>query len=110
LSTTKKKGSSVPWFLRTHPLDEQRIARIKKLLPKTRAEFYSVTTRMVTLISPGDGERILVRWKPRFTLYSARRSVGLNQVPAKSTIERAGKTIPAQPATVLRPGDVVRWK
>ena len=106
----KKKGSSVPWFLRTHPLDEQRIARIKKLLPKTRAEFYSVTTRMVTLISPGDGERIWLRWKPRLTLYSARRSAGLNQVPAKSTIERAGKTIPAQPTTVLRPGDVVRWK
>jgi predicted Zn-dependent protease len=106
----QKKGSNLPWFLRTHPLDEQRIARIKQLLPKARAEFNSVTTRTVTLISPSDGEPALVRWKPELTLYSARRSAGLNQVPAGATIQRAGKTIPGQPTTVLQPGDVVRWK
>jgi predicted Zn-dependent protease len=106
----KKKGSNMPWFLRTHPLDEQRIVRIKRLLPVAMREYQSVSTRTVTLISPSDGEPTLVRWKPRLTLYSARRSAGLNQVSAKSTIERAGKTFPAEPATVLRPGDVVRWK
>ena len=100
----------MPWFLRTHPLDEQRIVRIKKLLPVAMREYQSVSTRTVTLISPSDGEPTLVRWKPRLTLYSARRSAGLNQVSAKSTIERAGKTFPAEPVTVLRPGVVVRWK
>ena len=106
----KKKGSSVPWFLRTHPLDEQRIARIKKLLPVAMREYHSVTTRMVTLISPSDGEPTLVRWKPRLTLYSARRSAGLSQVPAEATIERKGKTLAGQSSTVLQAGDVVRWK
>ena len=32
-------GSQTPWFLRTHPLDQQRIARIQQLLPKAQAEF-----------------------------------------------------------------------
>jgi predicted Zn-dependent protease len=32
-------GSQTPWFLRTHPLDQQRIAKIQQLLPKAQAEF-----------------------------------------------------------------------
>ena len=29
----KEQGGSVPWFLRTHPLDEERIANLRKLMP-----------------------------------------------------------------------------
>jgi len=32
-------GSDTLWFLRTHPLDEDRIAQLKTLLPEARAQF-----------------------------------------------------------------------
>lgn len=39
----KSAGGSTPWFLRTHPLDQDRIANIQKLLPKAQAEFRPAT-------------------------------------------------------------------
>ncbi len=33
----KKAGGDVPWFLRTHPLDETRIADIEKWIPEAKA-------------------------------------------------------------------------
>lgn len=36
----KQAGSSTPWFLRTHPLDDKRIADLKTLLPKAKAEYH----------------------------------------------------------------------
>ncbi|HEY5720394.1 MAG TPA: M48 family metallopeptidase, partial [Gammaproteobacteria bacterium] len=35
----RKHGGSTPWFLRTHPLDQQRIEQIGKWLPKARREY-----------------------------------------------------------------------
>jgi len=35
----KRMGGSTPWFLRTHPLDEKRIADLQKWLPRARQEF-----------------------------------------------------------------------
>ena len=35
----RTQGQQTPWFLRTHPLDENRISNIESLLPKARAEF-----------------------------------------------------------------------
>ena len=35
----KKSGSQTPWFLRTHPLDEARIAQLKQWMPEARAQF-----------------------------------------------------------------------
>jgi predicted Zn-dependent protease len=35
----KNGGGQTPWFLRTHPLDEDRIANLKQLLPKAKAEY-----------------------------------------------------------------------
>lgn len=32
-------GGNTPWFLRTHPLDEQRVKDIEKWLPEARAQF-----------------------------------------------------------------------
>ncbi len=32
-------GSSTPWFLRTHPLDEKRIQQLKAWLPQAKAEY-----------------------------------------------------------------------
>ena len=34
----KQKGGDVPWFLRTHPLDETRIADIEKWIPEAKAQ------------------------------------------------------------------------
>jgi predicted Zn-dependent protease len=35
----RQSGSGTPWFLRTHPLDETRIARIKEWLPEAKKEY-----------------------------------------------------------------------
>ena len=35
----RKQGGGAPWFLQTHPLDEQRIAALERALPKARAEY-----------------------------------------------------------------------
>lgn len=35
----KAGGGETPWFLRTHPLDEDRIANLKQLMPKAKAEY-----------------------------------------------------------------------
>lgn len=32
-------GASTPWFLRTHPTDEQRVQNLKALLPKAKAQY-----------------------------------------------------------------------
>jgi predicted Zn-dependent protease len=32
-------GTSPPWFLRTHPVDEQRIEQIKRWLPQAKADY-----------------------------------------------------------------------
>ena len=34
-----KSGSTTPWFLRTHPLDEKRIAALKAELPKAKSQY-----------------------------------------------------------------------
>lgn len=35
-----KQSGATPWFLRTHPTDEQRIADLKRLLPKAQSQFH----------------------------------------------------------------------
>jgi predicted Zn-dependent protease len=35
----KRSGGGTPWFLRTHPLDEDRIANLKKLMPQAKAQY-----------------------------------------------------------------------
>ena len=35
----KAGGGETPWFLRTHPLDEDRIKELKKMLPEAKREF-----------------------------------------------------------------------
>ncbi|MCX7887676.1 MAG: M48 family metallopeptidase, partial [Verrucomicrobiae bacterium] len=35
----KQRGSAVPGFLRTHPVDEVRIAQLQQLMPKALAEY-----------------------------------------------------------------------
>jgi predicted Zn-dependent protease len=34
----KSGGGQTPWFLRTHPLDQDRVNNLKKLMPKAKAE------------------------------------------------------------------------
>lgn len=34
-----KQGSSTPWFLRTHPLDETRIKQLKEWMPEAKKQF-----------------------------------------------------------------------
>lgn len=35
----RQQGQNTPWFLRTHPLDDQRIENIRKLLPRAEAVY-----------------------------------------------------------------------
>jgi len=117
-------GSRAPWFLRTHPLDEQRIEDIKRLLSEAKLEFRprrsdgpAPTTpilpkqesKTVTLIVPGTDERKVIAWKPGITIYTARRQAGI-ALAGTPQLTRAGKLRPAKPNTTLKPGDVVRWK
>ena len=123
----QKKGNKVPWFLRTHPLDEQRIENLKRLMPRANLQYRPRSakeinspqsnqkpqkkgvTKTVILFDPKDMSRRSVIWKPGLTLYSARRSVKIDAASG-AMIERAGKIFPGKPATALQPNDMVRWK
>ena len=41
----KRAGGGTPWFLRTHPLDEKRIADLKAALPKAMQEYQNARRR-----------------------------------------------------------------
>lgn len=125
----KQQGGNVPWFLRTHPLDQERIANLHKLMPKAKLQYRPRSSEeglpsvpnliappakvaeqpVVFLVNPDNQKRQQIPWKPGLTLYSARRSAGIGSA-AEATIERAGKTLVGRTATALQPGDVVRWK
>ena len=120
-------GSRTPWFLRTHPLDEQRIEDLKRLLPEAQLQYRPrgkedpPTTRptaptlpkqiskTVTLIVPQTGARKVIPWKSGITIYTARRKAGIRPTGLPQ-LTRAGKLRPAKPATTLKAGDVVHWK
>ena len=124
-------GSRTPWFLRTHPLDEQRIEDLKRLLPEAQLQYRprgieepppalptlpkevsevpKENSKNITLINPKTGERKVVPWKPGMTIYTARRKAGIRPTGTPQ-LTRAGKLRPAKPATTLKAGDVVRWK
>ena len=120
-------GSRTPWFLRTHPLDEQRIEDLKRLLPEAQLQYRPrgkedpPTTRptaptlpkqipkTVTLIVPQTGAREVISWKSGITIYTARRKAGIRPTGLPQ-LTRAGKLRPAKPATTLKAGDVVHWK
>ena len=123
----KQRNSSTPWFLRTHPLDEQRIENLKRLMPKAKLQYRprpidegpTVTVpkqtkptmpKTVTLIAPASGVAKTVPWVPALTLYSARRKAGFNRVPNMATIDRGGRELTGKRGSALQPGDVVRWK
>jgi predicted Zn-dependent protease len=36
----RQQGGATPWFLRTHPTDDQRVANLKALLPKAQAQYH----------------------------------------------------------------------
>ncbi|MDP7010148.1 MAG: M48 family metallopeptidase [Verrucomicrobiota bacterium] len=123
----QKKGSKVPWFLRTHPLDEQRIENLRRLMPKAKLQYrprlgdvnapvvafkkiLPARLKAVMLVDPVNGAAKTISWVPSLTLYSARRKAGFNRVPNVATIERGSKVIPGKRDTALEPGDIVRWK
>ena len=41
----RRAGGGTPWFLRTHPLDEKRIADLKANLPKAMDEYRKAQRR-----------------------------------------------------------------
>lgn len=119
----RAQGSgNTPWFLRTHPLDEQRIEDLKRLLPEAKLEYRprdnedlptptlpKAVDKTVTLIVPGTGMRKVVDWKEGITIYTARRKAGI-PLAGKPRLTRGGKLHPANANTTLKPGDVVRWQ
>ncbi len=125
--SNRNKSSSMPWFLRTHPLDERRIENLRRLMPKAKLEYdlrsnsgnspvvfpkqtQHTRPKTVMLINPGDGTAKIIPWVPSLTLYSARRKAGFNRVPGIATIERGSKVISGKRGTTLESGDIVRWK
>jgi hypothetical protein len=123
----QKKGSKVPWFLRTHPLDEQRIENLRRFMPKAKLQYrprlgdvnapvvvfkkvLPARLKAVMLVDPVNGAAKTISWVPSLTLYSARRKAGFNRVPNVATIERGSKIISGKRGTTLEPGDIVRWK
>ena len=117
-------GSSTPWFLRTHPLDEQRIEDLKRLLPEAQLQYRprgkedpptptpilpKEISKTITLINPKTGARKVIEWKPGMTIYTARRKAGIRPT-GPPQLTRAGKLRPAKSATTLKSCDVVHWK
>ena len=121
----RQQGSRVPWFLRTHPLDEERISNLKRLMPKALLQYRprpagentgiipkinpQPVRKVIMLEDPASGEQREVKWKPGLTVYSARRAAGINRA-TEAQIHRGSKILPGKPATGLQPGDVIRWK
>ena len=123
----RQQGSRVPWFLRTHPLDEERISNLRRLMPKALLQYRprpagedpvvlpkvspvdSKSPKSIVIVDPTNGDRKEVEWKPGLTVYSACRSVGITRA-TEAQIRRQGKSLPGKPATALQPGDVISWK
>ena len=65
--------------------------------------------QIITVLVPETGLQKVVPWREGMTVYTARRTAGLNRPPGPCKIERGDEQIDGTPKVILEPGDVLRF-
>ena len=62
-----------------------------------------------TVLVPETGLQKVVPWREGMTVYTARRTAGLNRPPGPCKIERGDEQLDGTNKALLEPGDVLRF-
>ena len=65
--------------------------------------------QIITVLVPETGLQKVVPWREGMTVYTARRTVGLNRPPGPCKIERGDEQLDGTNKALLEPGDVLRF-
>jgi len=65
--------------------------------------------QIITVLVPETGLQKVLPWREGMTVYTARRTAGLNRPPGPCKIERGDEKIDGTPKALLEPGDVLRF-
>ena len=65
--------------------------------------------QIITVLVPKTGLQKVVPWREGMTVYTARRTAGLNRPPGPCKIERGDEQLDGTPKAILKPGDVLRF-
>jgi hypothetical protein len=65
--------------------------------------------QIITVLVPETGLQKVLPWREGMTVYTARRTAGLNRPPGPCKIERGDEQIDGTPKVILEPGDVLRF-
>ena len=65
--------------------------------------------QIITVLVPETGLQKVLPWREGMTVYTARRTAGLNRPPGPCKIERGDVQIDGTPKAILEPGDVLRF-
>ena len=65
--------------------------------------------QIITVLVPETGLQKVVSWREGMTVYTARRTAGLNRPPGLCKIERGDEQLDGTNKALLEPGDVLRF-
>lgn len=65
--------------------------------------------QIITVLVPETGLQKVVPWREGMTVYTARRTAGLNRPPGPCKIERGDEQLDGTNKALLEPGDVLRF-
>ena len=65
--------------------------------------------QIITVLVPETGLQKVVPWREGMTVYTARRTAGLNRPPGPCKIERGDEKLDGTNKALLEPGDVLRF-
>jgi hypothetical protein len=65
--------------------------------------------QIITVLVPETGLQKVLPWREGMTVYTARRTAGLNRPPGPCKIERGDEQLDGTPKAILEPGDVLRF-
>ncbi|MDC0142921.1 hypothetical protein OAK45_00145 [Verrucomicrobia bacterium] len=65
--------------------------------------------QIITVLVPETGLQKVVPWREGMTVYTARRTAGLNRPPGPCKIERGDERLEGTNKALLEPGDVLRF-
>jgi hypothetical protein len=65
--------------------------------------------QIITLLVPETGLQKVLPWREGMTVYTARRTAGLNRPPGPCKIERGDEQLDGTNKALLEPGDVLRF-